>query len=201
MKSPIVLGLTGSIGTGKSTVARMLRHLKIPVIDADQIVHTLYETSLPLLKKLASYKASLVKEGKVDRQALADYLLCEPSFLSILEKSVHPLVKEALIQAVEEAKKQGERIIVLEVPLLFEVGFDTFCDFTLVVYAPEVLQKERVLKRSQMTEERFQALLRRQLPQAEKRRRADFLLDTSDTRVHTFKELLNHLERICRHHA
>lgn len=201
MAFPQILGLTGSIGTGKSTVAKMLKRLKIPVIDADALVHQLYETSHALIKKLAEYHPSLVQDGGVNRPALVRLLGQDPSFLAYLESLVHPLVKHALNKAIEGAQKEKYPLLVLEVPLLFETGFEALCHFTLVVHAPEALQKERVLKRARMTEEHFIKILARQLPQQEKLKRADFTLDTSRSRVHIFKELLTHLERICSNHA
>ncbi|MBN9343052.1 MAG: dephospho-CoA kinase [Caedibacter sp. 38-128] len=201
MELPRVLGLTGSIGTGKSTVAKMFRRLRIPVIDADKIVHQLYEASPVLIKKVRAYQDSLIHKGKVDRHALSQLVIKEPSFLAHLEDIVHPLVKQALLEAIEAAKKEKVPLVVLEVPLLFEVKFDSLCHFTLVVHAPQALQKERVLNRPDMTEEKLLKILARQLPQQEKINCADFTLDTSRPRVHIFKELLKHLERICSSHA
>ncbi len=201
MELPCVLGLTGSIGTGKSTVARILKHLKIPVIDADQLVHTLYETSPLIIKQLQYDYPFLVKNGKIERRALADHMVRDASLLPYLERILHPLVKEALIKAIDSARLQGMPLIVLEVPLLFETGLEILCDFTLVVHTNEALQRERVLKRNLMTEAYFQKIIARQLPQSEKIKRADFTLDTSRSRVHILRELLTHLERICLSHA
>jgi dephospho-CoA kinase len=201
MELPKVLGVTGSIGTGKSTVVKMFRRLKIPVIDADHVVHELYETSPLLIEKVRAYQASLVREGKIDRLALSRLMTQEPSFLSSLEAMVHPLVKQALLEMILSAKREQIPLLVLEVPLLFEVGFESLCHFTLVVHAPEKLQKERVLRRAHMTEDYLKKILARQLPQQEKINRADFILDTSRPRVHIFKDLLKHLERICQSYA
>lgn len=201
MELPCVLGLTGSIGTGKSTVARMFKYLKIPVIDADQLVHDLYKTSPLVVQQLQDDYPFLVKNGKIERLALANHMLKDLSLLPYLESILHPLVKEALIKGIYSAKLQGVPLIVLEVPLLFEVGLETLCNFTLVVHTTEVLQRERVLKREAMTQERFQKIIARQLSQSEKIKRADFTLDTSRGRVHIWRELLTHLKRICLSHA
>lgn len=201
MELPQVLGLTGSIGVGKSTVAKMFRSLKIPVVDADKIVHQLYETSPVLKEKLKAYQKSLINEGKVDRSALTQLVVNDPSFLPFLEDIIHPLVKQRLLDAIKVARKEKLPLLVLEVPLLFEVELEEVCDFTLVVHTSEALQKERVLRRPDMTEEKLLKMLRRQLPQQEKITRADFILDTSQARVHIFKDLLRHLKKVCSSHA
>lgn len=201
MVSPQVLGLTGSIGTGKSTVAKMLKRLKVPVIDADALVHQLYETEPFLIKKLTAYHPSLVHHGNVNRPALRHRLEQDPSFGSFLEKSVHPLVKQALCEGIKRAHDEKHPLVVLEVPLLFEAEMETLCDFILVVHVSDSHQKERVLRRPGMTEDYFLKILARQMPQQQKIKRADFTLDTSKSRVHIFKQLLIYLERICSTHA
>lgn len=201
MELPRVLGITGSIGTGKSTVAKMLRSLRIPVVDADQIVHQLYETSPGVREKLGTYQDRLLSEGRVNRRVLADLVVKDPSFLAHLEALIHPLVKQALIDAIASASKAKVPLLVLDVPLLFEGGLEELCHFTLVTHCSDALQKKRVLRRPSMTEAQFLKILARQLPQPEKISRADFTLDTSYARVHIFKELLKHLKKVCPTHA
>lgn len=175
-RKPLVIGLTGSIGMGKSTTAGLFRAAGVPVFDSDREVHDLYGgAAVPLVE--AAFPG-VVREGRVDREALAARVLGDADALSRLETIVHPLVaarREAFLAAARDA---GAPLAVLDIPLLFETGGDRLVDRIVVVSAPESVQKARVLARPGMTEERLSAILARQVPDAEKRRRADVVIAT-----------------------
>jgi dephospho-CoA kinase len=169
-----VLGLTGSIGMGKSTTAAMFRRLGIPVHDADAAVHALYAgAAAPLVE--AAFPGT-VREGVVDRTRLGDAVIGKPEALARLEAVVHPLVR-AEAQAFLD-RWAAAPLVVLDIPLLFETGGDRRCDAVLVVTAAPGIQRERVLSRGGMDAARFAAILAKQMPDAEKRRRAHFHVDT-----------------------
>lgn len=172
----IRLGLTGSIGMGKSATAEMFRAAGIPVHDSDAEVHRLYSgAAAPLIE--AAFPGT-VKDGVVDRALLGPRVLGDDNAMKTLETIVHPLVRQATADFVRNAEKAGHRLAVLDVPLLFEVGRDRDCDAVLVVSADPSVQSERVLARPGMTQEKFQAILARQIPDSDKRRRAHFVIDT-----------------------
>ena len=172
----IVLGLTGSIGMGKSTTAEMFRSLDVPVYDSDAVVHQLYRgEAVPLIE--AAFPGS-VRHGEVDRQNLGKMVLGHPEALKKLEQIVHPLVIRAREQFLNEQKQRKTPFVVLDIPLLFETGAEDQVDYVVVVSAPEHLQRQRVLARANMDEARFAAILAKQMPDAEKRARADFIIET-----------------------
>lgn len=172
----IVLGLTGSIGMGKSTTADMFRFLGAPVHDADATVHALYRgAAAPLVE--AAFPGTTT-DGTVDRTKLAARVLNDPEAMKTLEAIVHPLVRAEKEAFLARAKAEGVPVVVLDIPLLFETGQMAGLDAVAVVSAPPEVQKARVLARPGMTEEKFAAILARQIPDAEKRRRADFVIDT-----------------------
>jgi dephospho-CoA kinase len=173
----LVIGLTGSIGMGKSTAAAAFARRGVPVFDADAEVHRLYAG--PAVPAIEAQFAKAVRKGKVDRALLAQEIAGSPEKLKRLEGIVHPMVVKAEIDFLREAEAKGAKFAVLEIPLLFETGAHTRVDVTVVVSAPEGVQRARVLKREGMSEEKLGALLARQLPDAEKRARADFVVDTS----------------------
>ena len=174
----IVLGLTGSIGMGKSTTAAMFRDENIPVHDADQAVHRIYsDVAAPLIEE--AFPGTVV-DGTVDREKLAAKVLGNPEALQRLERIVHPLVRADADAFVENARKAGEPLVVLDIPLLFETGGRDRVDRILVVTAPPEIQRERVMARPGMTEQKFQSILARQVPDAEKRSLADHVIDTSN---------------------
>jgi dephospho-CoA kinase len=172
----LIIGLTGSIGMGKSTVAKRFASHGIPVIDADALVHELYATTA-VAPIEAAFPGSIT-DAKVDRQKLAAKLLADPSGFKRLEAIVHPLVFQAEKERLHAAHRAGASLAVLEIPLLFETNGDKRCDVTVVVSAPPDVQKRRVLERPGMTEEKFAQILSRQMPDAEKRRRATYVVDT-----------------------
>ena len=173
----IRLGLTGSIGMGKSTTAAMFARRGVPVHDADRIVHELYKgPAAPLIE--AAFPGT-VKDGVVDRAELGARVLGRPDEIRRLEAIVHPMVHEAEQAFLARARAEGRNLVVLDIPLLFETGGEARADRILVVTAPAHVQRERVMARPGMTAERFGAILERQVPDAEKRRRADYIIDTS----------------------
>lgn len=173
----IVLGLTGSIGMGKSATAQMFRDAGVPVHDADETVHRLYAgRAAPLI---AAAFPGAVEKGVVDRRKLAGIVLRDAAALKRLERIIHPLVREDEAAFVEERRNLGAPLIVVDIPLLFEVGAERRVDRILVVSAPADIQRQRVLSRPGMTEAKFAAILAKQVPDGEKRARADFVIDTS----------------------
>jgi dephospho-CoA kinase len=174
----IVLGLTGSIGTGKSTTAAMFARRGALVWDADDAVHALYDPGGAAVKPLGEAFPGVVTDGAIDRTRLAEILGDDASAFRLLESIVHPLVATARLDWLEAARSAGVRLAVLDIPLLFETGGDRGVDAVVVVTADEDIQRQRVLARPGMTVERFDALRARQMPDAEKRRRADFVIDT-----------------------
>lgn len=172
-----ILGLTGSIGMGKSATAAMLRRSGVPVHDADAVVHALYRgRAAPLVEQAFP---GTVRDGVVDRDALGKRILGDQAALRRLEAIVHPLVRDARDAFLETCRRSGARICVLDVPLLFETGGERSVDAVAVVSAPADVQRARVLARPGASAERFEAILSKQVPDAEKRRRAHFVIDTS----------------------
>lgn len=172
----IRLGLTGSIGMGKSTTAKMFAAFGVPVHDADATVHALYEgRAAPLIEQ--AFPGTVV-DGSVDRKRLSPHVLGNPVAMKRLEAIVHPLVREAENLFLERARENRKRIVVLDIPLLFETKGDRRVNACVVVTADADIQRERVMSRPDMNEERFQAILTKQMPDTEKRHRAHFLIDT-----------------------
>ncbi|TYR31447.1 dephospho-CoA kinase [Mesorhizobium microcysteis] len=172
----IVLGLTGSIGMGKSTTAGMFREAGVPVHDSDETVHRLYSgIAAPLIE--ARFPGTVV-DGKVDRDRLAAAVLGKPEALRELEKIVHPLVRADADAFLARHREAGAPLALLDIPLLFETGGEDRVDRIVVVTAPAEIQRERVLARPGMTKDKFEAILARQVPDAQKRARADFVIDT-----------------------
>jgi dephospho-CoA kinase len=172
-----VLGLTGSIGMGKSTTARLFAEAGVPVHESDAVVHRLYEGEA--VPAIAAAFPGMVIGGKVDRDKLAARVLGDATALRRLESIVHPLVRAEADRFLCEARAGGAEVAVLDIPLLFETGGEDRVDAIVVVTAPPEIQRERALERPGMTLEKFQAIVAKQMPDMEKRRRADFVVDTS----------------------
>jgi dephospho-CoA kinase len=173
----IVLGLTGSIGMGKSTTAKMFVEAGVPVHDSDETVHRLYAgAAAPLVG--AAFPGT-VTDGVVDRAVLARHVLGNPAALKRLEAIIHPLVRADAGAFLARHRAQGTPVVVLDIPLLFETGGRDRVDKVVVVTAPPQIQRERVLSRPGMTSEAFESILAKQVPDAEKRRLADYIIDTS----------------------
>ena len=174
----IVLGLTGSIGMGKSTTADLFREAGVPVQDADAVVADLYAQGGAAVGPVGAAFPGSVVDGAVDRQALSGAVLGDPPALARLESIVHPLVKARRRRFLRAAEAEGATAVVIEVPLLLEVGIDADVDAVVVASAPEDIQRARVLLRAGMTPEKLDQILTRQMPDAEKRACADFVIDT-----------------------
>jgi len=176
----ILLGLTGSIGMGKSTTTAMFADHGALVWNADEAVHGLYAPGGAAVDPIGAAFPGVVVDGAVDRARLAEALGRDDQAFKRLEAIVHPLVAQGRLADLAAAEARGVKLAVLDIPLLFETGGDAAVDAVVVVTAPAAVQAERVLARPGMTRERFEAILSRQLPDAEKRRRADFVVDTGE---------------------
>ena len=175
----LLIGLTGGIGMGKSTVAARLRALGVPVCDADAEVHKLYEGAA--VAPIEAAFPGTTREDKVDRQKLAAALLEDPAGFKRLEAIVHPLVRARIAKFLADSAAGGAALAVVDIPLLFETGYPYGLDKIAVAAAPDAVIRERALQREGMTVEKLDAILARQLPQAEKLKRADYVIDTSGT--------------------
>jgi len=195
-KRPFILCLTGSLGMGKSTAAKFFADAGVPVHDSDAVVHALYEgEAVPLIERAFPGSAP---GGKVDRNKLAAMVINDNAALTRLEAIVHPLVFAAREKFLAEAKARGVPVVLLDVPLLFETGAERHCDAVVVVSAPAEVQRQRAFGRPGMTEDKLTALLAKQIPDAEKRRRADFIVDSSQGFDHARAQIRDILQAIAR---
>jgi dephospho-CoA kinase len=173
----LILGLTGSMGMGKSTTAKLFVEAGVPVYDADAAVHKIYEgEAAPAIE--AAFPGTTV-DGKVDRVKLSSRVLYNPAAIKQLEQIVHPMLGASRQKFLDEAERSGAPVAVVDVPLLFETGGEKRVDAVVVVTTTPEVQRERILARDNMTNDKIEAILARQLPDAEKRKRADFVVDTS----------------------
>ncbi len=172
-----ILGLTGSIGMGKSTTAKLFAEAGVPVYDADATVHTVYQgEAVPAIE--AAFPGTTA-DGKVDRARLSAKVVHDPAAIQRLEQIVHPMLRSYHQKFLQDAEQAGAPVVVMDVPLLFETGGEKRVDAVVVVTTAPEVQRERILARGTMTAETLDAILARQTPDAEKRRRADFVVDTS----------------------
>lgn len=174
----LILGLTGSIGMGKSTAAAILRARGFPVYSADDAVHALLKKGGKAVKPVARLLPTSLKRGAIDRKHLGLAVFDQPRKLRQLEKILHPLIRRTERAFLAKARKDKARAAILEIPLLYETGGEKRCDYTFCVTAPRALQRARVLARPNMTPAKFKAILARQMPDAEKRKYADFIIPT-----------------------
>src|SRR5277367_1830571 len=173
----IILGLTGSIGMGKSTTAKLFAEAGVPVYDADATVHRIYQgEAAPAIE--AAFPGTTV-DGKVDRVRLSAQVVHDPAAMKQLEQIVHPMLRSYHQKFIDDAEQAGAPVAVIDVPLLYETGGEKRVDAVVVVTTTPEIQRQRILERDNMTSEKLDAILARQLPDAEKRRRADFVVDTS----------------------
>jgi dephospho-CoA kinase len=179
MRRPFLLGLTGSIGMGKSTTAAMFAEEGVPVWDADGAVHALYGVGGAAVPVVGALCPEAVVAGRVDRERLKGWIGREPGALARLEAAIHPLVAAHRAGFIAAATRLGAPLVLLDIPLLFETGADRTLDATLVVTAPETVQRARVLARPGMTEELFKTMLARQMPDVDKRARATHVIETT----------------------
>lgn len=193
-----IIGLTGSIGMGKSTTAQMFADLGCPIFDADAAVHKMYIKGGRAFPLIRAVFPDAIKEDAVDRKTLGDHMRADPLNLKVLESFIHPWVGEARSQFLVEAEASGAKAAIFDVPLLFETGGDKKVDATVVVTVPPEVQRTRVMSRPGMTEDLFKMILSKQMPDAEKRRRADYIISTAEgleaarqTVKKTLSEILN----------
>ena len=185
----IVLGLTGSIAMGKTETARMFAARGVPVFDSDSAVHLLYAQGGDAVPEVAALAPDAIVDGSVDRRRLAALVQAEPSLLRRIESVVHPLVAAMQREFLESAAAKGADMALLDIPLLFEKNREDDVDVIIVVSAGEQLQRQRALSRAGMTEEKLDFILARQLPDAQKRARADYVIDTSESLAETAREV------------
>ena len=190
----IVIGLTGSVGMGKSTTAELFRDEGVPVLDADAVVHDLYSGTA--VAPVNNAFPGVARDGVIDRERLRIRVLGDSAALKRLESIVHPLVRQARDRFLLEARADDTPVVVLDIPLLFETGLDAEVDRIVVVSAPEAVQKARVLARPGMTEARLSAILAAQVPDAEKRGRADDVVETGQGLDHARAQVRALLRRV-----
>ena len=194
----IVIGLTGSIGMGKSTAANMLRDMGVPVHDSDAAVHELLAPGGAGVEPVRAAFAGVYDKstGGIDRRALGKAVFGNPESLRALEQILHPLVQQSQQAFMRAQQRAGIKMVAMDIPLLFETGAEQRCDYTIVVSAPYEIQRQRVLARPGMTEEMFQQRLAQQMSDADKRARADFVVQTGIGLAHTRSELAQVLRTI-----
>ena len=185
----VILGLTGSIGMGKSTAADMFRALRIPVCDSDAQVHRLMSAGGDAVDPVEAAFPGVVSDGGIDRAALRERVFGDAEALARLESIIHPLVTDARNRFLMHCASRRVALVVLDIPLLFETGNDRYCDATMVVTAPAFLQRARVLARPGMTPETLAKILAHQMPDGEKRRRADFVVPSNLGRGVTLRRI------------
>lgn len=183
----IVIGLTGSIGMGKSTVTAQFEHLGAATSNADSIVHQLLGKGGRAVADVAQAFNGVEKDGAIDRQALGKLVFADDAKLKKLESILHPLVVAEETRFVAAARAKGVDVVVMDIPLLFETGAELRCDATVVVTCPELIQRQRVLARPGMTEEKFRQILLHQMDNREKCARADFVVDTGLGKGHSMR--------------
>lgn len=185
----LVIGLTGSIGTGKSTVAAQFAQFGAKTISADTIVHRLLAKGGKAVGEIKRHFPSVVKKDAVDRGALGDIVFADDQKRALLEQLLHPMVMEAEARFVAYCKRKGAKIVVLDIPLLFETGAERRCDVTVVTVTPPALQRQRVMRRTFMTEEKYGRILALQMPDREKCARADFIVHTGMGKAYSLKRV------------
>jgi dephospho-CoA kinase len=192
----IVIGLTGGIGMGKSTAAAAFRRAGVPVFDADAEVHRLQAPNGRAVHLIASAFPGTVRQGVIDRTRLRDAVLANPTALTRLEAILHPMVRESEQAFVKRFRRAGSRVAVLDIPLLFETGGDRRVDLVVVVSAPRSVQETRVRSRRKMSSAAVAAVIARQMPDLEKRRHADLVIQTGLSRRHALRSIQRLLQEL-----
>lgn len=192
----LIIGLTGSIGMGKTETAKMFVRRGIPVCDSDATVHLLYEKGGLAVEPIRALFPDAVVDGRVDRDLLGRAVLGKPEAMKRLEAAVHPLVRKAQVMFLEKAAASGAQMAVIDVPLLFETGGEKGVDVIVVVSTPAALQRQRVLARPGMTAEKFELILQKQVPDEVKRQRADFVVDSSKGLEHAEAQVVAIIEAL-----
>lgn len=192
----VMIGLTGSIGMGKSTAAEQLTALGVEVLNSDAVVHALLARGGAAVEAVRNHFPETVKDGAVDRKSLGDIVFNNREKLKALEGILHPLVAAEEHRFIERKRKEGAACAVLEIPLLYETGAEKRCDKIVVVTAPYFVQRRRVLKRPNMTPEKFSYILSQQMPDSEKRRRADFVVHTGLGKAYSLFQIKNILKKL-----
>jgi dephospho-CoA kinase len=190
----IVVGLTGAMGSGKSTIASFFKMRDIPVHSSDEAVHKIYEGSVSA--RIEENFPGVTLNGRVDRSKLSDYLVEQPDRLEILEKIIHPLVAVEREAFIVQAAGSGARLVIIEVPLLFEKNLEQEFDLIVVADVDEALQNQRILSRKDMTESKYRTLMKRQIPQSERKRRAHFIFNTCREKDITKRQIGSFLRAI-----
>jgi dephospho-CoA kinase len=190
-----ILGLTGSVGMGKSTAAAMLRQMGVPVYDADAAVHRMMGKDGIAVARVAAAFPGVAKKGAIDRAALGKRVFGDDPAMKRLEAIIHPLVRQDERRFLNDMRRRGAKLVIMDVPLLFESGRQRRYDATMVVTAPEFLQRARVLARPGMTPAILAAIKARQMPDAQKRRRADFIVPSGLGRAVTWRRLRHVLRK------
>ena len=185
----LIVGLTGSIGMGKTETAKLFARLGVPVFDSDAAVHRLYAPGGAAVGPIGEAFPGTLREGAIDRQALAKAVLGAPEELKRLERLIHPLVAESQRAWLAAQAEKGSEMVVLDVPLLLETGGKERCDAVVVASAPEEVQRARVLERPGMTPEKLDSILSKQMADSEKRRHADFVVETDKGLDHAFAQV------------
>ena len=186
---------------GKSSAAQALRRLGVPVHDSDAVVHRLMAHGGAALKQIEAAFPGVTKGGVVDRKALGARVFADPAALRKLESILHPMVRRSARAFLARMTRRRKPVAVLDIPLLYETGGEALCDAVMVVSAPAVLQRARVLARPGMTEDKFASILAQQMPDREKRARADFVIETGLSRRHALRQIRTALARLRRRHA
>lgn len=180
-----IIGITGGIASGKTTVARMFAAHGFVHLDADQLVHQLMRRDQKTIDAIAAIFPSSLENGEISRRVLSQVVTQDSAALSMLEAIIHPRVREIEMQQIEEARANGEKGVILDIPLLFETGADEICDFVVAVHAPLEAARQRAFARSGMTEEKWQRLTRRQMSEVERCARADAVIPTDGSEGET----------------
>ncbi|MCF6343849.1 MAG: dephospho-CoA kinase [Devosiaceae bacterium] len=190
----LILALTGSIATGKSTVLAMFKQENIATISSDEIVHELYQNEA--VSSLEKLFPSAIKNNKIDRKILSEILVKTPSLLGELEKIIHPLVRQKQREFIEKCKENNEKLIVLEIPLLFETNSNIAFDYVLITTCPDEILCQRALQRDGMNEQKLDIILANQMSQQDKILRADFIIDTSKSLSQSKREVKNIIDKL-----